>query len=288
MTTRLLLASLALGTSFVTAATPEIREAGRKLSQTHHDSVVWLSVLAKTSMDAEGNVPAEVRMALANQSSEGKSEVTGTLIDSTGLIVTTLSGLDKASLLNGQTVPTGMGEIKLKATGEIKEIKVIASDGSEIPADLVLKDEDLGIAFVKIRSNSEEAKGVNFKFIDLADSAPGEALDDCITLGRLDESLDRTPCILAGEIIAKAEKPRLTYRIDDESVGCPVFLANGKLLGISVIPKTKKLADSSGQMQINPIILPAADIAKIAAQAKAAPATTPVPAAPATPATPAE
>lgn len=288
MTTRILLASLALGTSLVTAATPEIREAGRKLSQTHHDSVVWLSVLSKTTMDAEGNVPAEVRMALASQGTEAKSEITGTVVDASGLIVTALNGLDKASLLNGQTVPTGMGEIKLKATGEIKEIKVITSDGSEIPADLVLKDEDLGIAFIKVRGDSEEAKGMTFKFIDLADSAPAEALDDCITLGRLDESMNRTPCMLAGEVIAKSEKPRLTYRIDDDSVGCPVFLAGGKLLGVSVIPKTKKLADSSGQMQITPIILPAADIAKIASQAKAAPATAPVPAAPATPAAPAE
>jgi hypothetical protein len=165
-----------------------------------------------------------------------------------------------------------MGEIKLKATGEIKEIKVITSDGSEIPADLVLKDEDLGIAFIKVRSDSEEAKGMTFKFIDLADSAAGDPLDDCITLGRLDESMNRTPCMLAGEIIAKAEKPRLTYRINDDSVGCPVFLASGKLLGVSVIPKMKKLTDNSGQMQINPIILPAADIAKVAAQAKDTPA----------------
>lgn len=269
---RTILTSLALSCAIAHATSPELREAGRKLSQTHHNSVVWLSVLSKTTMDAEGNVPAEVRMALASQGSEAKSEITGTVIDSSGLIVTALNGLDKASLLNGQTLPTATGEIKLKATGEIKEIKVLTSDGTEIPADLVLKDEDLGIAFIKVRSDSEEAKGVTFPFIDLANSATAEPLDECITLGRLDDSMNRTPCMLAGEVIAKAEKPRLTYRIDDDSVGCPVFLASGKLLGVSVIPKMKKLADSAGQMQITPIILPAADIAKVAAQAKEAPA----------------
>ncbi|MCU0797740.1 MAG: serine protease [Akkermansiaceae bacterium] len=269
---RILLASLALATPLLHAASPETRDAGRKLSASHHESVVWLSVLAKTSMDAEGNVPAEVRAALAGQSTEAKSEITGTVIDASGLIVTALKGMDKGSLLDGQTIQSGMGPIKLKASSEIKEIKVITSDGSEIPADLVLKDEDLGIAFIKVRSESDEAKGVTFHAIDLADSASGEPLDDCITLGRLDESLNRTSCILAGEIIAKAEKPRVIYRIDDDSVGCPIFLANGKLLGISVIPRTKNLADASGQMQITPVVLPAADIAKVAAQAKEAPA----------------
>lgn len=270
MKTKYILAAFAATMIAATASTPELREAGKKLADAHRDSVVWLSVLSKTTMDAEGDVPPEIKMALASQGSESKSEVTGTVIDSSGLVVTSLAGLDKATMVNGKSIPTQMGTIKIKASSEIKEVKLITSDGSEIPADLVLKDEDLGLAFVKVRADSEEAKGVSFKPVNLQDSAAGEVLDECLAIGRLDETFDRTNCLVTSEIIGKAVKPRLVYRTQDQTVGCPVFLVSGKLLGISVIPKLKMATDVSGQLQINPVVLPASDIAKVAEQAKAA------------------
>lgn len=270
MKTKHILAALAATTIAATASTPELRAAGKKLADAHRESVVWLSVLSKTTMDAEGNVPPEIKMALAGQGSESKSEITGTIIDATGLVVTSLAGLDKATMVDGKSIPTQMGTIKIKASSEIKEVKLITPDGSEVPADLVLKDEDLGLAFVKVRADSEEAKGVNFKAVNLEDSSDGEVLDECIAIGRLDDTFDRTNCMVTSEIIGKAVNPRLVYRTQDQTVGCPVFLASGKLLGISVIPKVSKLTDASGQLQISPIVLPAADVAKIAEQAKAA------------------
>ena len=281
--------ALAATTAFATASTAELRDTAKKLSDSHKDAVVWLSVLAKTSMGAEGEVPAQIKAALAGQDKEEKSEVTGTVIDASGLIVTALGGLDKSSMVDGQTVNTPMGEIKLKANSEIKEIKVIMADGSEVPADLVMKDEDLGLAFVKVRADSEEAKGVEFKAIDLADSAKGELLDECIALGRLDESLNREPSLLTSEISGMTVRPRMFYRVTTDAIGCPVFLASGKLLGVSVLRNPKGGASRNGQIQVSPVILPAADIAKVAAQAKEAkPAAPAAEAAPATEEKPAE
>lgn len=281
----LTLAVLAATTVLASASTAELRDTAKKLSETHKDAVVWLSVLSKTSMGAEGEVPAQLKQALSGQDKEEKSEVTGTVIDASGLIVTALGGMDKSSMVNGQTVNTPMGEIKLKATSEIKEVKVITADGSEIPADLVLKDEDLGLAFIKVRGDSEEAKGVEFKAIDLADSAKGEILDECIALGRLDESLNREPSLLTSEISGITVRPRMFYRVNTDAIGCPVYLANGKLLGVSVLRSPKGGSSRNGQLQISPVILPAADIAKVAAQAKEA---KPVEAAPAAEEKPAE
>jgi hypothetical protein len=281
----LTLAAFAATTVLASASTAELRATAKKLSESHKDAVVWLSVLSKTSMGAEGEVPAQIKQALAGQDKEEKSEVTGTVIDASGLIVTALGGLDKSSMVDGQTVNTPMGEIKLKASSEIKEVKVITADGSEIPADLVLKDEDLGLAFIKVRSDSEEAKGVEFKAIDLADSAKGEILDECIALGRLDESLNREPSLLTSEISGITVRPRMFYRVNTDAVGCPIYLANGKLLGVSVLRSPKGGSGRSGQIQVSPVILPAADIAKVAAQAKDA---KPVEAAPAKEEKPAE
>jgi S1-C subfamily serine protease len=261
--------ALAATTALASAANPEMKEAAKKLSAAHGESVVWLSVLAKTSMSVDGDAPAQIKSALAAQEKEEKSEVTGTVVDASGLIVTALGGMDKSSMVDGQTVNTPMGEIKLKASSEVKEVKVITADGSEVPADLVLKDEDLGLAFIKVRSDSEEAKGVTFKAIDLNDSAKGEILDDCIALGRMDEAMNREASLLTSEIVGITSKPRAFYRVPTDTVGCPVFLANGKLLGISVLRQGKG-GSARGQIQVSPVILPAADVAKVSAQAKEA------------------
>jgi S1-C subfamily serine protease len=255
-------------TTALASAAPDVRETGKKISAEHKDAVVWLSVLAKTSMSADGDVPAQIKSMLAAQEQVVKSEVTGTVIDASGLIVTALGGLDKSSVVDGQTVNTPMGAIKLKSNSEIKEVKVITSDGSEIPADLVLKDADLGLAFIKIRMDSEEAKGIELKSINLADSAKGEVLDECVALGRLDESLNREASVVTTEVSGVTTRPRTFYRVMTDTIGCPVFLANGKLLGVSVLRNPKGNSSRSGQISISPVILPAADIAKVAAQAK--------------------
>ncbi|WP_193212758.1 S1 family peptidase [Luteolibacter marinus] len=265
------IATLALvaTTALATASTAELRDTAKKLSDAHKDAVVWLSVLSKTSMSAEGDIPAQMKAALAAQEKEEKSEVTGTVIDPSGMIVTALGALDKSSMVDGQTVNTPAGEIKLSATSEFKEIKVITADGSEVPADLVLKDEDLGLAFIKVRMDSDEAKGVEFSAIDLADSAKGELLDECIVLGRLDEAFNREPSLLTSEISGLTVRPRAFYRVASDAVGCPVYLADGKLLGMSVLRRGKSGASSrGGQIQVSPVVLPAADVAKIAEQAK--------------------
>jgi S1-C subfamily serine protease len=262
--------ALAATTALASASSAELRAAAKKISAEHKDAVVWLSVLAKSSMTADGDVPAQIKTMLAAQEKEEKSEVTGTVIDASGMIVTALGGLDKSSVVDGQTVNTPMGAIKLKATSEIKEVKVITADGSEIPADLVLKDADLGLAFIKVRMDSEEAKGVEFQAINLADSAKGEVLDECIALGRLDESLNREASMVTSEISGITTRPRTFYRVATDAIGCPIYLANGKLLGVSVLRNPKGNSSRTGQIQISPVILPAADIAKVAEQAKEA------------------
>ena len=212
--------ALAATTALASASTADLRDTAKKLSAEHKDAVVWLSVLAKTSMTTEGDVPAQIKAALAAQEKEEKSEVTGTVIDATsGMIVTALGGLDKSSVVDGQTVNTPMGAIKLKANSEIKEVKVITSDGSEIPADLVLKDADLGLAFIKIRMDSDEAKGIELQAISLADSAKGEVLDECIALGRLDESLNREASLVTTEISGITTRPRTFYRVNTDTIG---------------------------------------------------------------------
>jgi hypothetical protein len=248
------------------AAPPELRETARRLSAAHRDSVVWISVISRTNLSVDGDAAPEIKAALASQDKESKHEVTGTVIDPAGLIVTALSGLDKSSMVDGKSIPTPAGEIKIKASAEIKTVTIIAADGSERPADLVLKDDDLGLAFIRVRPATPLQSYPALQAVSLADSASAEVLDDAITLGRLDNSLDRAPCTLTSEIIGKVTNPRTFYRIQNDSVGCPIFLGSGKLLGISILRPQQIALDPSGQLNASPVVLPAADIARAAAQ----------------------
>jgi len=263
---RLLLSTLLLATPAL-AANGELKAAAQKLSEAHKDSIVWLSVIAKTSMSVDGDAPQQIKAALAGQDKETKSEATGTVVDASGLIVTSLAAIDRGSVVDGKTINTPSGPIKLKSTTEIKEVKIIMPDGTEIPGDLVMKDPDLGLGFIKVRGDSKEAQGVTFHSIDLADSAPGTMLDDCIGLGRLDENLNREASIITTEISGITTKPRTFYRVMTDATGCPIFLSSGKLLGISVMRKPRGDIEG-GAMQLSPVVLPAADVAKVAEQAK--------------------
>jgi len=248
-------------------ASGDLHEAATKLHSTHADAVVWLTVIAKTSMSVDGDAPAQLKAQLSAQDRETTTETTGTFINNEGLIVTALAQLDQSSLVDGQTVNSPMGPIKLKAKSEVKEIRVIMPDGTEIPADLVLKDADLGLGFVKLRMDSDEADGVEIQAVDLADSSKGALLDDCVALGRLDDSLNREASVITTEISGITTKPRTFYRVTTDSIGSPIFLSSGKLLGITVV---RKPAGSlgGGNVKLSPVVLPAADVAKIAEQAK--------------------
>jgi len=264
-----LLTAAILSTAAVSAATGDLHSAATKLTQSHGNSVVWMSVVAKTSMSVDGDAPAQLKAQLSGQDRETTTEATGTFISKDGLIVTALANLDQASMIDGKSVNTPMGNFKLKAETEIQEIQVIMPDGTEIPADLVLKDADLGLGFVKLRSDSDEAEGVEIHAIDLSDSAPGALLDDCIALGRLDKSLNRDVSVVTSEISGITTKPRTFYRVLTDTIGCPVFLSSGKLLGITVVRKPAgDLGD--GATKLSPVVLPADVVAKIAEQAKAA------------------
>ncbi|BCX48246.1 hypothetical protein HAHE_21540 [Haloferula helveola] len=265
---RILTAALLSTSGLAMAASGELHATATKLTETHRDAVVWISVVAKITMSAEGDVPDQIKAQLAGQEQETTAETTGTFISSDGMLVTALAQLDQSTMVDGKTVNTPMGAIKLNAKSEIREIKVIMPDGTEIPGDLVLKDADLGLGFIKMRMDSDEAQGVEISSIDLADSAEGKLLDDCVALGRLDESFQREPSVVTTEISGITTRPRMLYRVGTDSIGSPVFLGNGKLLGISVF--RKPAGDLDAKTKLAPVILPAAEVAKLAEQAKAA------------------
>jgi hypothetical protein len=245
--------------AFTTRADDALNAAARKIFATHQDSVVWITAVAKTSFSADGSRDAGLNM----QDQESKMEALGTILDTNGLMVAALSQIDPGRAISGRQVRTQSGMVKIDATSSLKDVKVVMPDGTEIPAEVVMKDVDLDLAFLRIKTASKEAKGVEFTAVNLTASAKGDILDDVVTVARMDEIFNRVPFVATGQINMVTKKPREFLRAGSMPGGCPVFLANGKLLGISA----GRFAKGKGPVAV---IIPAVDVLEIAEQAKSA------------------
>lgn len=251
----LLLAALA-ATPLANAATSPLKEKALALSASNKNSVVQLSATVEIEVVA-GDNPA--------RKEEKKLEVIGTVLNKDGLIVVPLSTLDVAASVDGRTINTPQGAIKLSAKSDTKEVKIIMADGTEAPAKVVFKDTDLDLAFVR----PEKTEGLTFTAIDTANSAPLGMLDDVIVLGRLGKDLNREPLVMTTEVMALITKPRTFARIGAPCLGVPVFNGEGKFVGIGINrfgPKSE--ASEGGLGGATNVVLPAEDVIEAAAQAK--------------------
>ena len=252
--------TFALGAGLLIA--PDTRAEDLLTAQTkaiftnRQDAVIWISAVAKISMQAEGS-----KEALNIPDREQKSETLGTLIDPSGLVVTALSTIDPTRDYSGREVRTREGTVKIEASAVLKEVRVIMPDGTEVPAEVVMRDADLDLAFIRIKSGAREAKGVEFKSIDLKDAASVNVADDVVTIGRMDEVLNRAPSVARGQITAMTKKPREFLRATSANLGCPTFAMDGRLVGIGVNRSVR------GKNSYT-VLIPAADVQEIAEQAR--------------------
>jgi len=229
--------------------------AARKLLAEKGDSVVWLSAVMKISMTAAGGSDSPMNIP----DRERKVEALATLIDS-GLLVTAMSQVDPSREMEGREFNTAKGPVRFDVSVTLKEVKVVLQDGTEIPAEQVMKDADLDLAFFRVKADSKEAKGVTFKTLDLKDDAKVKLSDDAITLSRTEEILNRVPAVTRGQVTSITEKPRTFVRATSAQLGCPTFNLDGKLVGVGV---SRYMKDKSSVL----IVLPAADVQEIAQQA---------------------
>jgi S1-C subfamily serine protease len=187
---------------------------------------------------------------------EAKVQSLGTIIDPTGLVITALSQIDPAGSVNGRTVRTQTGTAKLEAVSVLKDVKITLADGTDVPAEVVYKDTDLDLAFIRVKADSKEAKGLTFPAIDLKDSATGKVLDETVTITRMEETFNRVPNVVLGEVNMITKKPRVFLRAFGATVGCPTFNLEGKILGITAMRLSKG-------RPLAPALIPAADVLEV-------------------------
>ena len=106
----------------------------RKTLQAYDKAIVSLAAVVKIDAGGRG-------------SREHKTRCVGAIIDPCGLAVTSLTNLNPQSLLKLRFSHLG-GSQTLDFDCQVQEVKYRLTDGTEVPARIVLKDEDLDLAFL--------------------------------------------------------------------------------------------------------------------------------------------
>lgn len=242
----------------------ELADQGRALLESHRDAVVTISIVMKQQFSSGG----------MSQDDESKSEVTGTVIDATGLTVVALSETDPAALIQRLMGAQMQG---MNITSEITDAKILMRDGSEVPVRVVLRDKDLDLAFLRPTEELDEPMA----FVSLDETNEASLLDQLFVINRLGRVAGRAHAVAIERIESVVERPRRFYipgkDPTNSGLGCPAFNTDGSLVGFMVL-RAVGSGGGGGMMSrmtgmqdgVTAIILPAEDVAEIAAQAPTA------------------
>jgi len=275
---RMLTALTLAAAVFAGASLASADELGKKASKVMRDNEkAIVQIEATLTVSAKG--PMAERLG---GTQEQKVNVQATVIDASGLCVCSYVSLNPTSAMGKINLPGGQGTVSFK--GELSDVQITLPDGTDIPARVVLKDEDLDLAFVAPKEKLESQDAEQISAVDLSKPAPkASRLDQVVRLSRLGKSLNRELVVELDRISAIITKPRRIYILGGAKPGSPVFVPGGKLLGIITFRK-KPGAQSlrrAGGIGGTPVVLPTSDVKKIADQAreelKKAPATKPKP-----------
>jgi S1-C subfamily serine protease len=241
----------------------DTRAAARELAKKWQDAVVNVRVVLKTRMSMGGR---------EMQSADDAVDAVGTVIDPGGLTVMSLGSLNPAAMM-GKIVSASSGdsETRIDISSEPTELKMRLPDGRELPAKIVLRDEDLDLAFIR-PTVPVESKLVA---VNLADSARPLLLDQVLVLSRLGRVGGWAGSAALADIGAIIERPRTFYVLagTPPGMGTPAFTAAGKLVGLLTLRqidpgRTSVFTMGSGDaLGLLPVILPAEDVLEIARQA---------------------
>lgn len=231
-------------------------DAVRKTLPTVEKGLVTVRLVWKLTMSFEGD----------SQSREMKREVVGTTIDSTGLTLVCLADADPTAMISSMMDGEG-AEYKASAT----DVKILDTEGRQIPSKVVLRDRDLNLMFIRPLAKQTSP----MPYVKLAQSGQAKLLDTVVIATRLGKTLNRATGIYSMNIMSILEKPRKRFVLDravNNAPGNPVFNLLGQPLGIATYKMTTVSTESRGDSDIlggsrSLVVVPCDEVMKVARQA---------------------
>jgi len=247
--------------SGLAGATPDFKPTAKTITEKWQKAVITVRVVIRLKQTIMGQT----------RDQEQKLEVGGTVIDSSGLTVTSASALDPTMLF--RMLSGGMGN-QFRMESEVKETTLIQADGTEVEADIVLKDSNLDMAFIQPREASQP-----FEFIPLKPVGRQlQILDSVLVVARLGKVGNRAIMASVGDINAFVKGPRSFY-VCDESLGSAVgnlaYNEEGLPVGIFLTKQTQESVEGGAGLARRrssdltmTVLRPVEDLIEIAEQAR--------------------
>ncbi len=163
-----------------------------------------------------------------------KAEVAGTILTANGLTAMCNYSTDFENILPSIVAVGGDAAPQNKQIYEITEIKLGLKDGREIPAELVMRDAKLGVAFV-----APKERGLKLTHVALDKGPIPEVLDEVIFLNRLGTPLKRGSEVGIVPISAVLKQPQMLLVPVSEG-GYAAFDASGRPLGVTVVRSVRE------------------------------------------------
>jgi len=174
----------------------------------------------KTVMQKRGDtaVPVKFVMSVSGMGSEQQQEgqTQGTLVSADGLILVPgrVVSLDLAAFSHGDA--GGLGGSPSAKSGQFR-VRLAGSD-EWLPADLVTRDTELGIAWLRIRHPSGK-----LPYVDFSDPSKVSVGTQLFTVMRTSDQFGNVPIVRAGYVLGETTVPRPTFLVD----GSPGFAFDG-------------------------------------------------------------
>lgn len=235
----------------------ETKEKAKAILEKHKDAIVSVKAVVKQ------NIAMGMR-EMGGWGGDRKIEVGGTMINAQGLVVTSYGQIDFSHYYEmfGRMGGGEEDDPKLKASITVEDVKIVLNDGKELEAEIVLKDKDLDLAFIR----PKKTKDLNLAHLELKAAAEPKILDEYVAIGRSSRETGRAPMIWIGEIAGVLKKPRTYYMASGYGLGVPVFDLSGNVLGLYLNRRSSSREDSADYLSSGPAVLPTADVLEIMKQ----------------------
>ena len=233
------------------AQSQEEREAARRVVEARSDAVVMVLATIRIRANVGGQ----------EQTADQQAQANGTILDSSGLTVLSLSSLEPDEVMTRQLSARMRPGTRVDVSSEPSAIRMRLADGREIPSRLVLRDPDLDLAFIRPLAPPSSS----LTWIDAPIGRPS-LLDLLFVIQRTSERSGWATAATFGTVQLVLERPRRYYQmaaagLGGTPLGSPVFDAAGRFVGLIV------MRNPGGRGASSTGVLPAEEILEVAKQA---------------------